>query len=154
LDITLPNVSGIELQKQVACDRVGMPIICITGNSDVPTTVQIMKAGAFEFLTKPFVDDVMLTVLRHAIERSETALGRAAELRVLQNCYATLSRRERQVMALVVTGMLNKRIGAQLGISEVTVKGHRGCVMRKMASDSLADLVTKAARLRSEGTER
>jgi FixJ family two-component response regulator len=150
LDVTLPNVSGLDLQRQVAVDRVGMPIICITGNSDVPTTVQAMKAGAFEFLTKPLASDVMLSVLRHAIECSETALGREAEVRVLQKCYATLSRRERQVMALVVTGMLNKRIGAELGISEITVKGHRGNVMRKMSADSLPDLVNKAARLRVE----
>jgi FixJ family two-component response regulator len=147
LDVTLPDLSGLDLQKLVA-DRIDMPIIFITGYGDVPMTVQAMKAGAVEFLTKPFSDDLLVTAIEHALERSRTALGHEAELRVLRDCYATLTRRERDVMALVVSGLLNKQVGAELRISEITVKAHRGHVMRKMKADSLADLVTMAARLR------
>jgi FixJ family two-component response regulator len=111
-------------------------------------TVQAMKAGAVEFLTKPFGDDVLLSAIGHAIARSQDALGREEELRSLRDCHASLSAREREVMALVATGLLNKRVGAELGISEITVKAHRGKVMRKMKAESLADLVTMAARLR------
>ena len=125
-----------------------MPIIFITGHGDVPMTVQAMKAGAVEFLTKPFGDEVLLSAIRHAIERSQTALGHEAEMRALRDRYASLSRREREVMALVVSGLLNKQVGGELGISEITVKAHRGKVMRKMKADSLADLVNMAARLR------
>jgi FixJ family two-component response regulator len=125
-----------------------MPIIFITGYGDVPMTVQAMKAGAVEFLTKPFGDDVLLSAIRHAIERSRTALGQEAEIRALRDCYASLSRREREVMALVVTGLLNKQVGLALGISEIAVKAHRGKVMRKMKAHSLAELVNMAARLR------
>ena len=124
-----------------------MPIIFITGHGDVPMTVQAMKAGAVEFLTKPFGDDVLLTAVRNAIERSRSALSREAELRGLREAYASLSRREREVMALVVSGRLNKQVGGELGISEITVKAHRGKVMRKMKADSLADLVKMATRL-------
>jgi FixJ family two-component response regulator len=124
-----------------------MPIIFITGYGDVPKTVQAMKAGAVEFLTKPFSDDVLLSAIRQAVERSETALGQAAEMRTLRDCYASLSGREREVMALVVAGLLNKQVGSDLGISEITVKAHRGRVMQKMKADSLADLVNMAARL-------
>jgi FixJ family two-component response regulator len=148
LDVTLPDLSGLDLQKRVAVDRIDMPIIFITGYGDVPMTVQAMKAGAVEFLTKPFGDDVLLSAIRNAIERSYAALRHEAEIRALRDCYASLSRREREVMALVVSGLLNKQAGGELGISEITVKAHRGKVMRKMKAGSLADLVTMAARLR------
>jgi FixJ family two-component response regulator len=148
LDVTLPGLNGLDLQKRVAVDRTDMPIIFITGYGDVPMTVQAMKAGAVEFLTKPFGDDVLLSAIRHAIERSRTALRHEAEIRALRDCYASLSRREREVMALVISGLLNKQVGGDLGISEITVKAHRGKVMRKMKAHSLADLVTMAARLR------
>jgi RNA polymerase sigma factor (sigma-70 family) len=148
LDVTLPDLNGLDLQKRVAVDRVDMPIIFITGYGDVPMTVQAMKAGAIEFLTKPFGDDVLLSAIQNAIERSHTALDHEEETRALRECHTSLSRREREVMTLVVSGMLNKQIGAELGISEITVKAHRGRVMRKMKANSLADLVTMAARLR------
>jgi FixJ family two-component response regulator len=148
LDVSLPGLNGLELQKRIAADRSDMPIIFITGYGDVPMTVKAMKAGAVEFLTKPFGDDVLLNAIRNAIERSQTALGHEAEIRALRDCYASLSRREREVMALVVSGLLNKQVGGELGISEITVKTHRGNVMRKMKADSLPDLVNKAAGLR------
>lgn len=147
LDVGLPDLNGLDLQKLVA-DRTDMPIIFITGYGDVPMTVRAMKAGAVEFLTKPFDNGVLLSAVRHAIERSQTALGLESEIRSLRDCYATLSRREQEVMALVVSGLLNKQVGGELGISEITVKAHRGKVMRKMKADSLADLVNMAARLR------
>jgi len=147
LDVGLPDLNGLDLQKRVAADRTDMPIIFITGHGDVPMTVQAMKAGAVEFLTKPFGDDVLLTAVRNAIERSCSALSREAELRGLREAHASLSRREREVMALVVSGRLNKQVGGELGISEITVKAHRGKVMRKMKADSLADLVKMATRL-------
>src|SRR5580704_11590857 len=147
LDVALPDLSGLDLQKRIAVDRIDMPIIFITGYGDVPMTVQAMKAGAVEFLMKPFSDDVLLSAIRHAIERSHIALRHEAELRALRGSYASLSRREREVMALVVSGLLNKQVGGELGISEITVKAHRGKVMRKMQAGSLADLVNMAARL-------
>ncbi len=125
-----------------------MPIIFITGHGDIPMTVRAMKAGAVEFLTKPFSDDVLLGAIRNALERSEAALGQEAELQSLQDCYASLTTREQQVMTLVVSGLLNKQVGGELGISEITVKAHRGKVMCKMKADSLADLVRIAERLR------
>jgi FixJ family two-component response regulator len=148
LDVTLPGLNGLDLQKRVAVDRTDMPIIFITGYGDVPMTVQAMKAGAVEFLTKPFRDDVLLSAIRHALERSHTALRHEAEIQALRDCYASLSRREREVMALVVSGLLNKQVGGGLGISEITVKAHRGNVMRKMEAHTFAELVTMAARLR------
>jgi FixJ family two-component response regulator len=147
LDVSLPGLNGLDLQHLVARERTDMPIIFITGHGDVPMTVQAMKAGAVEFLTKPFKDDVLLTAIRAALERSRVALSLDAEMRVLRDRYASLSQRERQVMALVVSGLLNKQVGGELGISEITVKAHRGKVMQKMKADSLADLVKKAARL-------
>ena len=146
LDVTLPGLSGLELQKQLA-ERTDMPIIFITGHGDVPMTVQAMKAGAVEFLTKPFKDDVLLDSIRGAIDRSRAALRLDSEMGLLRNRYQSLTAREREVMALVVSGLLNKQVGGELGISEITVKAHRGQVMRKMKADSLPDLVTMAARL-------
>jgi FixJ family two-component response regulator len=124
-----------------------MPIIFITGHGDVPMTVKAMKAGAVEFLTKPFRDEVLLNAIRHALGRSQSALELEAEMQVLRDCYASLTVREREVMALVASGLLNKQVGAELGISEITVKAHRGQVMQKMKADSLAALVKMAARL-------
>ena len=149
LDVSLPDLNGLDLQKRVTADRIDMPIIFITAYGDVPMSVQAMKAGAVEFLTKPFGDHVLLGAIRHAIERSRTALDHEAEIRSLRDCYASLTRREREVMALVVSGRLNKQVGGELDISEITVKAHRGQVMRKMKADSLADLVNMAARLRA-----
>jgi FixJ family two-component response regulator len=146
LDVTLPGLSGLELQKQLA-ERTDMPIIFITGHGDVPMTVQAMKAGAVEFLTKPFKDYVLLDAIRSAIDHSRAALRLDSEMRLLRNRHASLTPREREVMALVVSGLLNKQVGGELGISEITVKAHRGQVMRKMKADSLPDLVTMAARL-------
>jgi FixJ family two-component response regulator len=146
LDVRLPGLNGLELQKQLA-ERAEMPIIFITGHGDVPMSVQAMKAGAVEFLTKPFKDDVLLDAIRGAIERSRVALRQQSEMRVLRDSYASLTPREREVMALVVSGLLNKQVGGELDISEITVKAHRGQVMRKMKADSLPDLVSMAARL-------
>ena len=147
LDISLPDLNGLELQKRVAVERTDMPIIFITGYGDVPKTVKAMKAGAVEFLTKPFNDEVLLTAIRQALERSRLALVQEAEMQELRNRYVSLTPREREVMALVVSGLLNKQIGGELGISEITVKAHRGQVMQKMKANSIADLVKMAGRL-------
>jgi FixJ family two-component response regulator len=146
LDVRLPDLSGLELQDCLGSDR-RLPIIFITGYADVPTSVRAMKAGAVEFLEKPFGHDVLLSVLRQAIERSKTAIRDDADVRALRMAYATLTRREREVMKLVVRGQKNKQVGAKLGISIVTVKVHRGHLMRKMKADSLAELVRQADRL-------
>lgn len=149
LDVNLPDLNGLDLQNLVASERAEMPIIFITGYADVPMTVRAMKAGAVEFLTKPLRDEVLLSAIRNAVERSRLALDEVLATRVLQGSYASLSRREREVMALVVSGLMNKQVGGELGISEITVKAHRGQVMRKMKAGSLADLVNMAAKLNS-----
>jgi len=147
LDISMPGLNGLDLQKRLAVDRPDMPIIFLTGNADIPMTVQAMKAGAVEFLTKPFNHGKLLSVVGKAIERSAALITRDAELRPLKARYARLSSREREVMALVTVGKANKEVASELGISEITVKAHRGSLMRKMEADSLAELVNQAARL-------
>lgn len=147
LDVSLPDLNGLELQKLIATDRLEMPIIFVTGHGDVPMTVQAMKAGAVEFLTKPFDDEVLLSAIGHAIKRSAAVLDDQSELKELRNDYESLTPRERDVMKLVVAGMLNKQIGLELAISEITVKAHRGKMMQKMKADSVADLVKTAVRL-------
>ena len=147
LNVSLPDLNGLDLQERIAPDRSDMPIIFITGHGDVPTTVRAMKAGAVEFLTKPYDDEVMLTAMRRAIECSHATLRREAQMRSIRDLYASLSEREQQVMELVVRGLMNKRVGIELGISEITVKAHRGRVMQKMRANSFADLVKMAMTL-------
>ena len=150
LDVSLPGLNGLDLQKRLAVERTDMPIMFITGYGDVPTSVRAMKAGAVEFLMKPFKHNVLVDAIRESLDRSRLALAREMEMRSLRNRYASLTRRERQVMALVVSGLLNKQVGAELGISEITVKAHRGQVMQKMQAQSLPDLVRISARLNPE----
>jgi FixJ family two-component response regulator len=147
LDVHLPDLNGLDLQSRLSADRIDMPIIFITGYGDVPMTVRAMKAGAVEFLTKPLGDGVLLSAIQQAIGRSRLAVEQETGMQALRDCHASLSRREREVMALVVTGLMNKQVGGKLSISEITVKAHRGNVMRKMKARSLADLVTMAAKL-------
>jgi FixJ family two-component response regulator len=148
LDLSLPGLNGLELQKRVAVERPDVPIIFITGHGDIPTTVRAMKAGAVEFLTKPIRSEALLSAIRSSLERSRALLGRDEELRALRGRYARLTSREREVMAFVVMGLLNKQVANELDISEITVKAHRGSMMRKMEADSLAELVNIATRLR------
>jgi FixJ family two-component response regulator len=148
LDISLPGLNGLDLQRRVAVERQDMPIIFITGYGSIPMTVQAMKAGAVEFLTKPLSDTVLVGAIRNAVERSRILLDRDEVVRELKGRYALLTSREREVMALVVAGLPNKQVGGELGISEITVKAHRGSMMRKMQASSLAELVNMAARLR------
>lgn len=147
LDISLPNLTGLDLQDHISADRSEMPIIFITGFGDVPTSVRAMKAGAVEFLTKPFSEDALISAVRLAIGHSTAALADRASLQAIRDCFISLSRREREVMARVVAGLLNKQVGFELGISEITVKAHRGQVMRKMKARSLPDLVNMNGRL-------
>lgn len=148
LDAFLPDMNGLELQERIATERNGMPVIFLSGRCDIQTTVKAMKGGAMEFLTKPVDPEVLLNAIRQAIRRSEAALGRESELQALRSYYGSLTSREREVMTLVASGLLNKQVGGELGISEITVKAHRGNVMRKMKADSFADLVSMALRLR------
>jgi FixJ family two-component response regulator len=154
LDVTLPDLNGLELQKCIAADRFELPIIFISGQGDVPTTVKAMKAGAQEFLTKPFHDEALLNAVSNAIEHSQTALERESEKQALRSRYGSLTTREKQVLVFVVAGLLNKQVGTELGISEITVKAHRGRVMEKMKAGSLPDLVRMAARLRLQSPVR
>jgi FixJ family two-component response regulator len=145
--VELPDLNGLDVQERVVADRADLPIIFITGHGDIPMSVRAMKAGASEFLTKPFDRDVILDAIRRALERSREALTQASELKTLRDRYASLTPREREVLAWVVSGLLNKQVGAELGMTEATVKAHRGKIMQKMQADSLADLVRIAARL-------
>jgi FixJ family two-component response regulator len=147
LDVSLPDLSGLDLQALIAGERSHVPIIFITGYGDVPTSVRAMKAGAAEFLTKPFNDQVLLEAVEAALQRSRAAVDQRTALQALRERYALLSRREREVMALIVAGLLNKQVGGELGISEITVKAHRGRVMEKMKAKSFAELVKMSARL-------
>jgi len=147
LDVTLPGLNGLELQSLIAGDRIDMPIIFITGHADVPMTVKAMKAGAVEFLTKPVAEDVLIRAIGSAIASSRITLDQESESHALRSLYAKLTPRERDVMTLVVRGLLNKQVGGELGMAEITVKAHRGQVMRKMRAASFADLVNMGARL-------
>src|SRR6202789_844732 len=147
LDVTMPGLNGLELQSLIAVDRTDMPIIFITGHADVPMTVKAMKAGAVEFLTKPVSEEVLISAIHGAIARSRVTLEKESELQTLRGRYAKLTPREREVMTFVVRGLLNKQVGGELGMAEITVKAHRGQIMRKMNAASFADLVNMGARL-------
>lgn len=147
LDVNLPELNGLALQQLIAAERTETPIIFVTGYGDIPTSVKAMKAGAAEFLTKPFGDDVMLSSIEQALERSQAAISSQSDLQVLRQRYESLSRREQQVLSFVLSGLMNKQIAFELGISEITVKAHRGQMTRKMHARSLPDLVTMATKL-------
>lgn len=147
LDVSLPELNGLDLQQLLASDRSEMPIIFVTGHGDIPMSVNAMKAGAVEFLTKPIDDDVLLRAIEHAVERSKASLNDQSDIEQLRRRYSSLTPREKEVMGLVVSGLLNKQVGSVLDISEITVKAHRGKMMQKMEADSLADLVRMAVRL-------
>ena len=153
LDVVLPNDGGCDLQQRVA-DRTDLPVIFISGHGDVPIAVRAMKAGAVDFLTKPVVSEILLTAIKKAIDHSQCQLQSEAELRALRDCHASLSRREKEVMRLVASGMLNKQVGGELHISEITVKAHRGRLMHKMKASSFASLVMMASRLRLATADR
>jgi FixJ family two-component response regulator len=148
LDLSLPGLNGLELQKQLVAEHIEVPIVFMTGHGDVPQSVQAMKAGALEFLTKPLNYDTLVSAIRNALQRSTFALAQNAEMQELRDRYASLTSRERQVMSLVASGLLNKQVGGELGISEITAKAHRGRVMLKMKANSVADLVRMASKLR------
>jgi FixJ family two-component response regulator len=150
LDVSLPDLNGLDLQKRIASDQMDLPIIFITGYGDIPMTVEAMKGGAVEFLTKPFEDEVLLNAIHSAIERSAAARGEGADRQAVRQCYASLTKREREVMTLVVSGLRNKHVSRKLGISEITVKAHRGKVMRKMKAHSFAELVKMAGELEAQ----
>jgi FixJ family two-component response regulator len=153
LDVRLPDVSGLELQRDLAAANVHIPIIFITGHADVPMTVRAMKAGAVEFLTKPFRGQELLDAIQEAIAKDRVAWNERAQMADLRARYDTLTPREKEVLILVASGLLNKQIGAELGTSELTIKTHRGRVMQKMGADSLADLVRMAERINPSGTK-
>ena len=154
LDISLPDLNGLDLQEQLAAERPDLPIIFLTGYGDVPMTVRAMKAGAAEFLTKPFDHDVLIAAVERAIARSRDLIAAQEQLRAIQERYDALSKREREVMHLIVAGLLNKQVGGELNISEITVKAHRGRLMEKMKAASFADLVKMSERLGLETTSR